>query len=574
MITSPISRPITSRIASAIAGARQGGVWSPADLFRSGEAGALYLAPIANVSTDTGGTTGAESSGDAAKHIADLSGNDKHATGDGSQTYQVGWDYGEVGVEYIDNRSGNLAVTLADLGSSATRVVVRWGEIEILESQTISGATSLPQDEFVMCLYIDRALTDSEKAKIQRAYSNQLRVVQGAVLHADFTENRFYWNDEVRAITDLTYISGNSYYLDAVLDVSGECALLMEFEYDDPTSIAATGTFFSWTTGSKYPTGKRFEAVEVTGTGFPRVYHNQLSGAASYLNLNFRSKAGEGGGFQPLYGVHRAFFKASAGEAAYSQSNNNDYQPDPNALVIGTTADATRIGFQCRAWAPGTPDALLTDGTLRRVTVFNSGVGEILATNIGRYGVGSPIHLIGDSFLNSYALYMELYKLANADTYTGISQDGVGATSLVEHAVRFASNNSKWHDSTLVIVDGGLSDDTEDAIDAINDMVARLSHNRWIYLEPAPNVATGEAGRAEYDAKVAAIAAEFPDNFVETLAPAQAESDGSGDDIAEVAKDLWPLSLKISIVDFHPNAAGQAFLAGVIHDALVTRGWA
>ena len=563
--------PITARPLTAYRlGERVGGRFNPASLFSGGELGALFLSAIENVSTDTGGTTGADSSGDAAKHLLDLSGNDAHATGDGAQTYQIGWDYGEIGVEYIDNRSGNLSVTLGDLGSSATRVVVKWGEIEILGSQTISGATSLPQEEFVLCMYIDRALTASEIAKIQAAYADQLRIPTGATLIADFTEGRFYWGGEVKAIGDLTNLSGDAYYLSHSAGITaGEASVIIDYKYDDPE--ATGGTLFSWTSG--YPSGNRYEWYTFPASDSSRIYiAPKLGGGGDYNGMGVFSKDGEGG-IAFATGIRRFINVLKSDTIFKYQPDNGEYRTDSATYSSGTIAAVTKLGFACRAWN-ATADGPLTGGELRKVVIFNSNLSESQVTAIGKVGHNYPIHLIGDSFLNNYKVADQLRLLTDAKGYIGLSQDGVGGTSLTQQAVRLSSNDPKWHDSTLVIVDGGFDGTYEDAVTAIESMRSTLSHDRWLFMEPAPNVVDGGPARDTWDAVMVALKSAYPDNFIDTLTLAMAESDGSPEDEADVVDRLWPRSLKISVSDFHPNAAGQAFLAGVIHDALVAKGWA
>jgi lysophospholipase L1-like esterase len=48
---------------------------------------------------------------------------------------------------------------------------------------------------------------------------------------------------------------------------------------------------------------------------------------------------------------------------------------------------------------------------------------------------------------------------------------------------------------------------------------------------------------------------------------------GNAGDVAELAKNKWPLSIKTSVSDFHPNETGYAAIAQWIYDALLARGW-
>jgi hypothetical protein len=260
----------------------------------------------------------------------------------------------------------------------------------------------------------------------------------------------------------------------------------------------------------------------------------------------------------------------------------SNWTPSTGTTAVGALATPTKLRFGGRARFN---DQRLTNATLQRVYIWPR---VLTSSEIAVLGAGAktPVHLIGDSFLNADRIRGHLQAALASRGYVPVTQDGVGGTSLAQQAVSLALDSvttgspsvtydiSKWKNSTLVIVDGGLDDTSAAAIVAIQDMINLLPHRRWLYVESAPNENTGTAGRIAWDARIAAIRAFVgEDRYIPTLVPAQAAGDNSANDNAEIALGLWPLSLKTSTVDFHPNEAGSSFLANLINTRLVSSGW-
>ncbi len=182
------------------------------------------------------------------------------------------------------------------------------------------------------------------------------------------------------------------------------------------------------------------------------------------------------------------------------------------------------------------------------------------------------IHVLGDSFTETeiVALLRGLY----AEQYRVLTFDGVGSSTLAAQKIRFDATPF-YYDRTVVILDGGLSDDTATSLSSIAAIAAHLPADKWLYIEPGVNVTdtTGTPGRIARDATVAAIASAYPSNYVTTLAAMQAANDGSGNDLADVASGLWPRSLRVAAGDMHPNTAGKTVLAGLIKAAADTAGY-
>lgn len=401
---------------------------------------------------------------------------------------------------------------------------------------------------------------------------------RGAVLHCDFENNSFYWAGAERTLGDLTSVAAGGYSLSYGFGFVDTAVIVLEYSFLN--TVTPTGTVFSWTSG--YPSGNRIEFIPSGGLTYGyglQVYISPLSiGGGNYQGLASASKDGEGGARYRGGERHRHVIRFKNTELTKWLPDNGDYRQ--GTLGPGSLSTPTKLGFGCRAWASGDPDKPLTNGSLLRVTLYNTDIPTTHIQSIGRTGLYPAVHLLGDSFLNLYGILQKLEALIKTAGYIGMSQDGVGGTSLTEQAVRYATNNAKWRDATLVICDFGLDTTADQTLTALKSILANIRHDRWLYMEPAPNVATGFAARTTFDEKVYKIkdfcggSVANGGRFVETLAPALLQGDGSTADNTKIAQLLWPVSLTNSDTDFHPNhTKGDGFVAGLIKDALATFGW-
>jgi hypothetical protein len=201
---------------------------------------------------------------------------------------------------------------------------------------------------------------------------------------------------------------------------------------------------------------------------------------------------------------------------------------------------------------------------------------EIRAGYISQMEVWTPLqamYVLGDSFVStSYMLrdYLPLKFTAPRN----ITYDGVGGSSLADQATRFDSASTHWG-KVLIIMDGGLSDTQANALAAIADIVANLTGTpKWLYIQSFPSTTYGAIGNAAYTTwatTTAAIAAQYPDNYVATLAPMQAFGDGTANDNSDIANGWIPRSLRTD--DIHPNKLGSEYLAQIIAAAIEAKGW-
>lgn len=393
------------------------------------------------------------------------------------------------------------------------------------------------------------------------------------VLVVDFENSEFFWNGSSKTLADLTDNGDGSYdlpYANTGNWLNGEATVVLEFSNG---SGVVSGTYFSWT-----GTNARIEFDATVQPGSlaytPRLYHvnpgtfyraqTQYPGQSATVRIE---------------GRHRTVATFKSNNIPNIQADNWQNQALPRT-AFDALAVPSKLTFNRKAFNGAN---LLTNATLHSVKIYNSRLSDTQLDVIGMDGVKSPVHLLGDSFLNEQGVKGQLELLLSPQGYIPVSQDNVGGSTITEQSQRYALstvradslayNISKWKQSTLIIMDGGFDGTSAEAITAINDILKIMPHDRWLYIEPAPSIAIGDAGRDEWDAKVADMVTFCGSNYVSTLAEAQALSDGSAEDIAEVAKGLWPLSLKTSTVDFHPNTAGRAFLADRMNTGLTTQGW-
>lgn len=352
----------------------------------------------------------------------------------------------------------------------------------------------------------------------------------------DQVDSEYYWGGSSKTLGDATDQGGGSY---TVNDGSwwGERATYL-FEYELTEDVPPTGQLFSWTNASNH----RFE-IEVNDTDKYRLYFSQ-GGQYAYpawtaIIAGYRA------------GRHRILIEFANGVVPYLRVNAN-VEGQSVGGIPGTFSAPTRFGILRNERFNAGP---ATNTTFHRVWAWSKGFTSAQRRALITYGTYNPVHLLGDSFLNLGAVQEQIALLCT-DDYIAFSQDGVGGSSLADQAVRLAANTDV-HNDTLVIIDGGLSDNEATALASIQSMVATIGHDRWYYVEP--NYAT-----------YASVESYCGDHFVPVTAGLQAENDGSPEDLDDVANGLWPRSLRSDAT--HLNAAGQAIYAGLIHAFIAADG--
>ena len=207
-------------------------------------------------------------------------------------------------------------------------------------------------------------------------------------------------------------------------------------------------------------------------------------------------------------------------------------------------------------------------------TLVETTGAAIYKARIGHYGPLHQAYWLGDSFLGNNILPVSFARLVSQYEHFGYIRDGVGGSSLAAQAVRFAdaiAADATVADRTLIIMDGGLTDTAEAAITAIDDMVSRLTHDRWLFIQSTPFYENnGDGIQEKWAALETHVGAE---HWVSTYEEAQAANDGSPEDLAEIARGLWPLSLKSSASDQHPNQDGKDLLAELAYAKALSNGY-
>lgn len=192
--------------------------------------------------------------------------------------------------------------------------------------------------------------------------------------------------------------------------------------------------------------------------------------------------------------------------------------------------------------------------------------------------VAASVHMVGDSFLNNLSSDNAV-RAGLANKLRTITKDGVGGSTLAEQAARFALT-PRYYGHILLIVDGGLSDATlEIAQAAIQDMVGRLSHSRWLYMQGGLDSATRAEGMPNRilmnDLNDWVLNEYGAAHYVETKTAMQALSTGSANDLADLAVDAWPRSCTASglATDVHPAQANDPIFFGRANAKVLENVW-
>lgn len=397
--------------------------------------------------------------------------------------------------------------------------------------------------------------------------------------HADWENNRFYWNGKIRSSSDLKNTNGD-FVLDETLGVTDSMTVNFEYRYD--FSQPVSGTLLSWWSADSRQRGEIVAYDIDENRKLWRIYSAKDGGGADFLAPNLQSKFDEGGSFDGR-GRQRAALRVSNGQPLYSRNGPGDLQIKPFGDGKGISLNMpTKFAFGSRAWDEGDP---LKNGEFFFATIWPEALEDDHLFDVNAPVHVPRFHLLGDSFLNLYKLHdafrlrLEEYR----DQYYAISQDGVGGTSERQQAERFANGFAKWHDSILILENGGRDYSSDpgtvegrnayfDA--ALQSILATLSHDRWVVTEAAPNTVLGTEARTEWNQTEAHIRSRAADHWLETLAPTQALSNGSAEDEDFVKRlGLHPLSLRVSEEDFHPNSNGTRARGAIIADAVVARGY-
>lgn len=393
-----------------------------------------------------------------------------------------------------------------------------------------------------------------------------------SAMHIDLENGRFYWGGAQRSLADLTGVSAEAFTLDALVALSGGATIVCDYIADP--AAPPTGNLL-WIGAASGNIQHRLEWQTSGGANSHRFYSTQWAVGGQYVNIDLCSKNAEGVSY-PGTGRHRIALELEVGQTVRQQTDNGTRRGTSLPRVVASLPDFARFGFNVgRAWGDGSPQTPATNQSLKRVTIYPRILSTEHVEAIGRTGKNRPKLFLGDSFLNLYKILHAFSARAATGGYIGLSQDGVGGTTMPEMLARYAAGDPKWWKSGLIWLDAGISNSSADMIAAIEGAKLLMDHDEWAYMEPAPQAELGTPTRAAWDAMVADMRAYCGDRFIPTLELAYAAGNGSAEDNAEIAKGLHPLSLKKSGTDFHASdVIGADFWAKTAHDWLVAKGWA
>lgn len=370
-------------------------------------------------------------------------------------------------------------------------------------------------------------------------------------------------------------------------------AATITLEYEtaqDWTATPPSGTLLHWYSVNPLDNLWEFATADPTS----RHVYMKVNGA-NYDTAFGKYPAGEGWRNR---GRRRNTYAIAEGVLPRAIEDNFLPRTETVSAALAANGTPTKLTF-FKNGRPGATANPLANAYLHRVQIrvgamSNADIEALQLLNT----VAEPIHLVGDSFLNGHYMTEQLLEriATEAIGYVPISQDGVGGSTLAQQLARMQAYAGtaleKWYNSTLVIMDGGLTDNTPaDCVNAIDGMVGLLNHDRWIYMQPPPeNWRPGAPERDAFDAKQTAIQAYAGDRFIPTITASHAYAivdtgdAGYAADQTDIADNMWPASLHFSD-HIHltngntdpPNSAGywgmQVMGRFLMYDGLVGLGF-
>jgi hypothetical protein len=253
-----------------------------------------------------------------------------------------------------------------------------------------------------------------------------------------------------------------------------------------------------------------------------------------------------------------------------------------------TAPNRLSIGFR---GAFGSAGQIPSRQEIKRLVIFPEFFeGEALLDLQTNTPDGRGLAFIGDSLTNSDGLFAYLngstfvaqqssaigWRVSGLllDRYRAMSVDGAGGTTLAMQNIRNA--NAAWNggrNRVLIIVDA-IELTTQEALDAINAMVARMGHDNWLYVEPPYKVGSTQVivdFRVQQRQTMLAFKELFGNHFVETEPTFRSLATASPADQDALANWYTPPSLLVD--DIHYNSLGYNTVAGLIADAVQAAGY-
>jgi hypothetical protein len=374
---------------------------------------------------------------------------------------------------------------------------------------------------------------------------------------------------------------------------TGACTVTIEYELDsDYVGHPPSGEPFGFFTA--HPMEFAFRVYTGDGTNSHAMWFRLSDPAYSTPEFQYPSD-----GFNPEKKARRRVTVAlEEGQQPRALADNYITRTEAIQGPVPVLGAPTKMTFlkSARYVSPTRP---FVNGKLHKIQVRVGALSnaEMEAIHLSDLAA-PPLHMLGDSFVNGGQLIEAVMEnfAATDNGYVPFSYDAEGGRGLTVHAGRFAGyvakGYTKWYDPTLIIMEGGPDDDGPTSVAMIGDIIGRLTHDRWVFVESSPQeYLPGSADRDAYEAKMDAIRTYCGDHWLPNLAlitntdpeAGTIFHDGSENDLADCANDIWPRSLRMPGDVIHPsfnvtyaNSAGwwgNGALGKIIYDGLVSRGY-
>jgi len=399
----------------------------------------------------------------------------------------------------------------------------------------------------------------------------------GATVVIDFENDYYYWNGAVRQKADMTVNTAHpteGYSISYPNIVGATHTVMLDWVRDQ--TIDANGCLFDLSNGG----GVREEYS--LDSGFPRGSVFMVYTSQKHPPLQYQGSTDVAGGRQ------RTIFSVTNTKVVLALNGSPALTQTVAAGTHSTAPNRLSIGFR---GAFGSAGQIPSRQEIKRLVIFPEFFeGEALLDLQTNTPDGRGLAFIGDSLTNSDGLFAYLngstfvaqqssaigWRVSGLllDRYRAMSVDGAGGTTLAMQNIRNA--NAAWNggrNRVLIIVDA-IELTTQEALDAINAMVARMGHDNWLYVEPPYKVGSTQVivdFRVQQRQTMLAFKELFGNHFVETEPTFRSLATASPADQDALANWYTPPSLLVD--DIHYNSLGYNTVAGLIADAVQAAGY-
>jgi hypothetical protein len=408
----------------------------------------------------------------------------------------------------------------------------------------------------------------------------------------DFDLGEGYWGGSAKTLSDFIDDGSGSYRVsfgDLGLTGTEDYAMMMEF-YNDDTEFSASDTdmVLAFKRASNKFAYMRAQQPPITENGW------DVNGRFSYTDPTRSRDAGHGniatGSDNSIaLGLQRVIGSRKLGEVAKAvSSQGGQFSLDPGVSTNTNLPDSDKslyINQAADAYGVIASDPNTSGVQLKRVALWGRSLTDTEMWQTSRFG-RPGILFSGDSFVAGGVLRQTLVGILDqrglgpvATTY-----DGVGESSLTDHAIRYAALDPFLHGEYLIIMDGGfeISDGIQAAKDAIDSYLSNLTHDNWVFIEPNSIPALGTANRDIWDdffygASDNTGARELynhigADHYIKTYDTMLANGDGSPEDNARIAAGQWPYNV-VNQDGIHMSDFGMELVMGLVADYMQAKKW-